>query len=344
MGKDRDRASRFTSTGGDGARPVLPSFSSLPALFALVDAAIHFVRTLARSLAHRPSVHRAPSSLSPTADAAAKVGAKKRKQKSALSLDAFARAKKSTYDKRVVLEKRRALAAARVNKFRKVQKRLGSSVDVDDAFDPAAIAARLEQTDAIVGVGVGGGGNRVGGGGRADDGAGGGETRTKKKKKKKKEEEEDEVAAASASDSGAFYTLVPIRPRWRGERRSLRTLPSASLRPPLAFNPDTPRRLSTPPDAFELHPDIRLYRTPLIRRLGRRGVPEQRRREGRRRRRRRRRRRSADGRAREHPGREPPARFQGVERDAKEGHPRRQGEGGQGERDDGAARQMGGGR
>jgi hypothetical protein len=46
---------------------------------------------------------------------------------------------------------------------------------------------------------------------------------------------------------GAFYTLVPIRPRWRGERRSLRTLPGASLRPgSLAFNPDTPRCLSTP--------------------------------------------------------------------------------------------------
>jgi amino acid transporter len=45
---------------------------------------------------------------------------------------------------------------------------------------------------------------------------------------------------------GAFYTLVPIRPRWRGERRSLRTLPGASLRPgSLAFNP-RPRRLSTP--------------------------------------------------------------------------------------------------
>ena len=29
---------------------------------------------------------------------------------------------------------------------------------------------------------------------------------------------------------GAFYTLVPIRPRRRGERRSLRTLPVASLR------------------------------------------------------------------------------------------------------------------
>ena len=46
----------------------------------------------------------------------------------------------------------------------------------------------------------------------------------------------------------------------RGERRSLRTLPGVSLRPPLAFNP-RPRRLSTPTDAFQLHPDIRLYRT-----------------------------------------------------------------------------------
>jgi len=44
-----------------------------------------------------------------------------------------------------------------------------------------------------------------------------------------------------------FLTLVPMRPRRRGERRSLRTFsPGASLRPPLAFDPDTPRRLSTP--------------------------------------------------------------------------------------------------
>jgi hypothetical protein len=41
---------------------------------------------------------------------------------------------------------------------------------------------------------------------------------------------------------GAFYTLVPIRPRCRGERRSLRTFAVLSLRPPLAFNP-RPRRL-----------------------------------------------------------------------------------------------------
>jgi hypothetical protein len=48
--------------------------------------------------------------------------------------------------------------------------------------------------------------------------------------------------------------LVPIRPRRRGGRRSLRTfLPGVSLRPHLAFNPDTPRRFSTPTDAFQLH-------------------------------------------------------------------------------------------
>ena len=50
-------------------------------------------------------------------------------------------------------------------------------------------------------------------------------------------------------------TPVPIRQRSRGERRSLRTLPGGYLRPPLAFN-TRPRRLSTPPDAFELHPDV----------------------------------------------------------------------------------------
>ena len=59
---------------------------------------------------------------------------------------------------------------------------------------------------------------------------------------------------------GAFYTLVPIRPRSRGERRSLRTLPGDSLRPLLAFNARH-RRLSTPTDAFQLHPDIASYGT-----------------------------------------------------------------------------------
>jgi hypothetical protein len=62
---------------------------------------------------------------------------------------------------------------------------------------------------------------------------------------------------------GAFYTLVPIRPRWRGERRSLRTFAVASLRPgSLAFNA-RPRRLSTSTDAFQLHPDNRSYGTTL---------------------------------------------------------------------------------
>ena len=49
---------------------------------------------------------------------------------------------------------------------------------------------------------------------------------------------------ATGASTGTFYTLVPIRPRSRGERRSLRTLPVVSLRPgSLAFNP---RHTSTP--------------------------------------------------------------------------------------------------
>ena len=55
---------------------------------------------------------------------------------------------------------------------------------------------------------------------------------------------------AEKSDDGegrtrSIFTLVPIRPRPRGERRFLRTLPVVSLRPPHGFNP-RPRRLSTP--------------------------------------------------------------------------------------------------
>ena len=51
----------------------------------------------------------------------------------------------------------------------------------------------------------------------------------------------------SGTKARSVTTPVPIRPRSRGERRSLRTLlpGGASLRPPLAFNP-RPRRLSTP--------------------------------------------------------------------------------------------------
>jgi hypothetical protein len=56
----------------------------------------------------------------------------------------------------------------------------------------------------------------------------------------------DPFARLGSGGAGAFYTLVPIRPRSRGERRSLRTFPGASLRPLLAFNTH-PRRLSTPP-------------------------------------------------------------------------------------------------
>ena len=51
---------------------------------------------------------------------------------------------------------------------------------------------------------------------------------------------------ARIRDGGAFiFTVVPIRPRWRGKRQSLRTFAVISLLPPLGFNP-RPRCLSTP--------------------------------------------------------------------------------------------------
>ena len=57
------------------------------------------------------------------------------------------------------------------------------------------------------------------------------------------------------------FTPVPVRPRRRGERRSLRTLSlGASLRSSLAaFNPDahTSTPFNSASDAFQLHPDIR---------------------------------------------------------------------------------------
>jgi len=80
-----------------------------------------------------------------------------------------------------------------------------------------------------------------------------------------------EISRLVRDVSGAFYTLVPIRPRWRGERRSLRTFAGVSLLPLLAFNP-CPRRLSTPTDAFQLHPDVRSYGTVLSRGGRARGV------------------------------------------------------------------------
>ena len=64
----------------------------------------------------------------------------------------------------------------------------------------------------------------------------------------------------------------PYDPVRRGERRSLRTFAVASLRPgSLAFNA-RPRRLSTPTDAFELHPDVRSRGTHLRSRARSRGA------------------------------------------------------------------------
>ena len=71
-------------------------------------------------------------------------GARRARPMTAISLDKFARAKTSTYDKRAVLEKRRNLEAGKVNKYRKVRERLGDTIERPDGFDPDEYARRLE--------------------------------------------------------------------------------------------------------------------------------------------------------------------------------------------------------
>ena len=78
--------------------------------------------------------------------------------------------------------------------------------------------------------------------------------------------------AWSPHQARSSITLVPIRPRSRGERRSLRTFPGVSVRPgSLAFNP-RPRRLSTPLlTPFNSTPTFALYGTTLSTACSRRG-------------------------------------------------------------------------
>ena len=96
---------------------------------------------------------------------------------------------------------------------------------------------------------------------------------------------QDVLFGAQRELAGAFYTLVPIRPRRRGGRRSLRTLPGVSLRPPLGFNP-RPRRLSTPLTPLNSTPTF-ARRRGARRRPSRRKLPPRSRRRRRRRKRRR---------------------------------------------------------
>jgi hypothetical protein len=78
-----------------------------------------------------------------------------------------------------------------------------------------------------------------------------------------------------AFHSGAFYlTLVPIRPRRRGERRSLRTFLSWRISAPTPrFQSPTSAPFNSASDAFQLHPDVRSYGTALSRRRRVRQTP-----------------------------------------------------------------------
>ena len=121
--------------------------------------------------------------------------------------------------------------------------------------------------ESVIRRGGGKGGGRVderadGGGGGRESGRGGGATRARVRARDARGGvgRVENRGGEHGEDSGAFYlTLVPVRPRRRGERRSLRTFAVVSLRPgSLAHNP-RPRCLSTPfLTPFQLHPDVAL--------------------------------------------------------------------------------------
>ena len=115
--------------------------------------------------------------------------------------------------------------------------------DVEASNYAAAVAREVSDHNANVDIVASSNPNGVGGKGRGRGGNGGGGGAPRAPMT---------ARAVAKSLNGAFYlTLVPIRPRPRGERRSLRTFAVVSLRPPLAFN-SRPRRLSTPTDAFQI--------------------------------------------------------------------------------------------
>ena len=68
-----------------------------------------------------------------------------------LSLEVFARAGRSTYDKREVIKKRRAEMAAKINKFRRVVKKAGSYAEPTSGFDPEEYARKLTKMEDPLG-------------------------------------------------------------------------------------------------------------------------------------------------------------------------------------------------
>lgn len=64
-----------------------------------------------------------------------------------MSIEKFIKARRSTYDKRERIKQNRAEGAARKAQYERLQKKLGSKVERDEAFDPEVYQKRLAAID-----------------------------------------------------------------------------------------------------------------------------------------------------------------------------------------------------
>lgn len=71
----------------------------------------------------------------------------KRTGKTALSIDRFVKARKSTYDKRARIKESAARLAAKKAKYERLKKKMGGAFERDEGFDPEVYAKRLAAID-----------------------------------------------------------------------------------------------------------------------------------------------------------------------------------------------------
>lgn len=131
----------------------------------------------------------------------------KRTGKTALSIDRFVKARKSTYDKRARIKESAARLAAKKAKYERLKKKMGGAFERDEGFDPEAYAKRLAAIDDPDVITRGGGGS--------------GEVGTAKRAMINRDEEEDAPPeeVKSASGKKKSHALAKAQERAAEARR-----------------------------------------------------------------------------------------------------------------------------
>lgn len=133
----------------------------------------------------------------------------KRTGKTALSIDRFVKARKSTYDKRARIKESAARLAAKKAKYERLKKKMGGAFERDEGFDPEVYAKRLAAIDDPDVITRRGGGS--------------GEVGTAKRAVNNREDDEDDDAppeeVKSASGKKKSHALAKAQERAAEARR-----------------------------------------------------------------------------------------------------------------------------